>query len=220
MKGMSMTSDTSAPGAAGPAPAGRTTRGAVAVAGRLAGVVAVLGIAGVVGWQVAGPPWSGAAVVPPACPAAPSSSGTSSGTSSSTLGATSGAASGSTGAADQLVPMPLPEPRGPVSVRVCGYVPRSGGYALEREVVLDPTRTAALAALVDEHPGAVVPGARRPARCGATGPIVVLAFRYTQGPPVFVDVVGGDCGLVATAARVETGRQDVVRRLAEIMARG
>jgi hypothetical protein len=160
------------------------------------------------GWVWAGPPADGTAIVPPSCPVrVPAAFGT------PVVG------DAGTAVADRLVPV------GPVSVRVCGYA--SGGAAVVTQRVLDPTRTAALAGTLDTPPpGAAVDGAGGPdraqqqrARCAGASP-AVLVFRYKQAPTLLVTVAGGGCRLVSTSARGETGRDDVVREVARILAGG
>lgn len=161
------------------------------------GVGAVLlaaGAAGAAGWWWAGPPADGGGTVPPDCP---------------TTLASSVLATGRGGVSDRLVPVPLPQPRGPVAVRLCRYP--TTGAALLSGAVLDPPRTAELAGVMNTPgPGAVTVTARPP-DCAADGPVTLLLFRYTQGDPLVAEVGGGGCALVTTSARIERGRSDVVR---------
>jgi hypothetical protein len=163
----------------------------------LAGLGAALVVvgAGVAGWQVAGAPADGAGTVPPPCPPALTADRL---------------AAGRGGVPDRIVPVPLPQPRGPVAVRICRYGSSSSGTPLQRSVALDPPRTARVAGVLNTPPAGVVAGAVRPADCPDGGPVTLLAFRYTQGPPLVVEVDGGGCSLVSTSARVERGRADVV----------
>jgi hypothetical protein len=174
-----------------------------------AGSAGVLGT-GAVGWLLAGPPSPATAVVPPACPSSPRLSGP---------GDVFELAGFQRGVAGQLVPMTLPQPRGPASVRLCGY---HGGdrLVLDRQRVLDPIWTAWLAGKIDEPAGSPVTPPVRPAGCLSGDRPVVLVFRYTQGDPVAVEIPGGPCGLVATGARMETGRDDVVRLVAGLLHEG
>jgi len=161
---------------------------------------AVVATATVLGWVFAGPPADSAAVVPPGCPA-------------SFDPADAAPAPGyQAGVSGQLVPMVLPEPRGPVSARICRFEAPGGSgtrSALQRSTVVDPVGTAALAALMNEGLGGSPLGGSSACQPG-TGPDVVI-FRYKAGPPVRVDVLGGDSAHVRTSARTEFGRQDVVQ---------
>jgi hypothetical protein len=160
---------------------------------------ALVAAAGAAGWLVAGPPADGAGTVPPSCPA--------------TLPARPLDA-GRGGVPDRLVPVPLPQPRGPVAVRICSYPAATAGTALRRGAALDPPRTAELAGVLDAPVPDVAATPVRPAGCSAAGPVVLLLFRYTQGEPLVAEVDAEPCALVATSARVERGRSDVVRILA------
>jgi len=173
------------------------------VAVRLTGPVPLLlvavPVAAVAGWSLAGPPAGATAITPGGCPASYPSA-------LPPVGQVSGN--------DRLVPV------GPVSVRLCAFPP-SGPV---RSRVLDPARTAALAGLLDT-PAAETddPGAR--ARCAPAASRVLLVFRYKQADPpaavlpeLLVAVDGGPCGLVATSARVETGRTDVVTEVSRLLA--
>jgi len=187
--------------------------------------VTLLAAAG--GWVLAGPPGDATAVTPPACPP------------SFARGVTDAAEAGDPvadrpGLIDGLVPA------GPVSVRICGYGPGAGasapaaagagagGAGPSRSRVLDPTRTAELAALLDaqalDRIGSGVPGqgrvvdAQERARC-ASGPApALLLFRYRQGPSLTVALDGGGCAAAWTPARSEVGRADVHQRIDELLA--
>ncbi|HEY6796627.1 MAG TPA: hypothetical protein VI248_18290 [Kineosporiaceae bacterium] len=167
-------------------------------------VALAAGVAGTAGWVIAGSPQDGAGTVPPACPA--------------TLPATPLAA-GRGGVGDRLVPVPLPQPRGPVAVRICGYPAAAAGARLHRSAVLDPPRTAELAGIMNTPARSEeVPGGGRPVDCPDAGPVTLLLFRYTQGPPLVAEVDAGSCGLVSTSARTERGRADVVQIVAGSLA--
>ena len=157
---------------------------------------AVAVVAGAAGWFVAGPPPRSAGLVPPACPASYARGLDDPGTRA--------------GLPDDLVPI------GPVSVRACRYSSSSGAVALER--VLDPSRTTALAGLLDAPDGPVVlvDGAER-AACRPGPSPVLLVFRYPQGRPLIVGVDAGRCRSVSTPVRAETGRDDVLRELERIL---
>jgi hypothetical protein len=159
--------------------------------------------AAVVGWVVAGPPGDATAITPPGCPA-------------SYRQGLLEAAAGRPGTVDRLVPVPL----GPVSVRVCGYAAADGAPGARRagSTVLDPTRTAELAALLDPQtdPGPADPQQRASCLPGASP--ALLLFRYKVGLPMTVAVDGGSCALVATPVRAELGRVDVVRRVGELLS--
>ena len=160
--------------------------------------------AGAAGWQVAGAPPDGAGTVPPSCPAAL---------------AADRLAGGRGGVADRIVPVPLPQPRGPVAVRICAYPASRPGTAPARQVALDPPRTAELAGVLDTPPSAAVAATARPADCPAgDGPVTLLLFRYTTGEPLVAEVEGGPCALVSTSARVERGRADVVDLVARALS--
>jgi hypothetical protein len=195
----------SAPSPAGPQAVRRALRRASSGGATVLAVIA----AGAAGWFLAGPPDDAAALVPPACPAsADVATGSAAGPAADVVGAV--AEPGYlAGVPQQLVPMPLPQPRGPVSVRICRYAGGGdGSYRLSRSVVVEPTRTAALAGLMDKTPGATpAPG------CLPGANVDVLVFRYTEGLPLRVEVLGGRCALVRTPARAESGRQDVVRAI-------
>jgi hypothetical protein len=167
------------------------------------GAAAVTALAGVTGWLVAGPPADGAGTVPPPCPASLPADPL---------------ALGRGGVADRLVPVPLPQPRGPVAVRICSYPAGAAGTAPYRSAVLDPPRTAELAGVLnDSGPGVAttaVTGRPRPPGCPSGGPVILLLFRYTQGEPLVAMVDGGLCALVSTSARAEAGRVDVTQILA------
>lgn len=187
--------------------------------------LSVVAVAGTVGWAFAGPPPEGIAMLPPACPAALSAP--TPGVwrpAASRIGPAGAGARGYRAAVpDVLVPMPLPQPRGPVTVRVCGYRQDGDRHLVVRERVLDPTRTAVLAGLLNAWPDpvAVTPPVL-PEGCEprAGDDPVVLVFRYTEGDPALVEVVGGPCQIVATSARVDQRRGDVVRFVAEVLAGG
>ena len=182
-----------------PSPAGAPLRRAVT--GLLAAVA--VAVAGAAAWRVAGSPPDGAGTAAPACP--PSL-------------AAGLLAAGRGGVPDRLVPVPLPQPRGPVVVRICSYPSGVPGSPLERSVSLDPPRTAALVGLLDSPPTPVAAAGTRPPDCPATGAVTVLVFRYTGGLPLVAEVDAGPCALVSTSARVERGRADVVRTVAEALA--
>lgn len=174
---------------------------------RAFGVGLLTTLAGATGWLLAGPPSDELAAVPPPCPEALDAQ------------ASPGWAGRSPGAEDRLVPMPLPEPRGPVSARACAYSRGSGpGYGLRRSVAVDPARTAALAGLLNRTAGQQASSGSPLARCRPGEDVAVLVFRYWKGPEQLVEVRGGECAVVATAARVETGRRDVVERVREVLA--
>lgn len=166
---------------------------------------AVVGAAAA-GWHLAGPPGDATAPVPAQCPAVDPVA--------VPVRADQGA-----GVSDRLVPMPLPQPRGPVSVRVCAYAEHGSGYTLRTSAVVEPVRTAVLAGLLNRTPGPVVTDVARRAECTPGREVAVLVFRYTQGPGQQVDVLGGDCALVRTPARTERDRQDVVRAVNGVLAR-
>jgi hypothetical protein len=174
---------------------------------RVALVAATLVAAGSAGWLIAGPPHDGTAVVPPGCPSTYVPAATS--------GGDAAVSDRLPGVRDQLVPMPLPQPRGPVSARICRFQAQDGGYRLQRSAIVEPVRTSSLAALLNT-PGRLADDERAGA-CPPSPGIDVLIFRYTEGLPMQVDVVGGTCGLVRTPTRAETGRQDVVRRVDELL---
>jgi hypothetical protein len=113
--------------------------------------------------------------------------------------------------------MPLPQPRGPVAARVCGYRSGDGRYLLDRHALLDPTRTAALAGRLNGVPGEELTAAERSACAPGERP-AALVFRYTAGDSALVEVWGGSCGLVATSARAERGRGDIVKAVVEALA--
>jgi len=111
----------------------------------------------------------------------------------------------------KLVPVPLPQPRGPFTVRLCAYPSTAPGVALRDQVLLDATRTAELSGVLDVPDAvAVQPADRRPAGCAA-GPATLLIFQYIEGDPFVAEVDGGPCALVTTPARIERNRADVVR---------
>jgi hypothetical protein len=166
-------------------------------------------VAGVVGWVLAGPPGDATAITPPGCPE------------SYQHGVLEGTTDGRLGVADRLVPV------GPVSVRVCGYTSASGvpGGRPAGSLVLDPTRTAELAALLDPQtdpqnapktPARLADPQQRAACLPGAAPALLL-FRYKLGLPLTVAVDVGACGLVHTPARAELGRVDVVRRVGELL---
>lgn len=159
--------------------------------------------AAVVGWVLAGPPADGTAVVPPACPV-------------SFDPAQPGAPGYHAGDPGQLVPMPLPEPRGPVSARICRYEERAGRYELRRSVVVDPVRTATLAGMMNERQQRSLDSFGSSGCPPTVGPDVLI-FRYREGRPLRVDVLGGNSAQVRTSARTELGRQDVVLAVDELV---
>ena len=199
--------------------------------GRLLGAGLTV-VAGAGGWLLAGPPGDATAITPPSCPP------------SFDRGVDDASAAGSPipdrpGTVDGLVPA------GPVSVRVCGYSspPGASGSRLERSRVLDPIWTSELAALLDRQDldgrdlgrqtpgrqtlGRQTPGRQTPGRvadpvqraaCTPGGAPALLVFRYRQGPPLTVASDGGTCSAVWTPARLELGRTDVHRRVAELLA--
>jgi hypothetical protein len=185
------------------------------LAGPVVGVSAVV-VAAVAGWVLAGPPDDAAAVVPPACPT------------SVATGVTPVDPGFGPGVADRLVPMPLPQPRGPVSARICRFVPSSdahAGFVLHRSVVVEPVRTAVLAGVMNTLPSvAVVSGsssgsssaAGTAAGCRVPGEIDALLFRYSAGAPVRVDV-SADQGWARSSMRAEGGRADVVRAVDDLI---
>jgi hypothetical protein len=206
MWGMDAPSHPNAPDGHGSPPADRSSaRRFGPAAGPALGVASAVLAAAAVGLVLAGPPADGTAVVPPNCPV-------------SFDPAQLGAPGYRAGDPGQLVPMPLPEPRGPVSVRICRFEERDGRYELRGSVVVDPVRTAALAGMMNERPGAEV------LTDDPAGPPVepwkridVLIFRYTEGLPLRVDVLGGESAHARTSARAETGRQDVVLAVDELV---
>jgi hypothetical protein len=155
-------------------------------------------LAGAAGWVIAGPPRDGAGTVPPACPV---------------VLPAQPLATGRGGVGDRLVPVPLPQPRGPVAVRICAYPAAAPGTPLRRSAALDPPRTAELAGVMNtpDRPG---PGAVGPPDCPGAGPVTLLLFRYTQGAPLVAQVDAGCGAVVSTSARIERGRTDVVRIVA------
>ena len=172
-----------------------------------AGVVLTAGVAG---WVFAGPPSDAAAITPPGCPA------------SYPLGVSGAGRTPRPGDKVQLVPVG-PVSVGPISVRVCGYGSATG--APDSSIVLDPVRTAALAALLDPltdpqtAPRMPVPSAdpRQLAACVPGPQPALLLFRYKVGAPLTVSVPGGSCAAVTTVTRTELGRRDVVRRVAQLL---
>jgi hypothetical protein len=174
-------------------------------------------VAGVAGWVLAGPPSDATAITPPGCPA-----------SYRPEPFDGGATADRPGATDRLVPVG-PVSVGPVSVRVCGYAAVSGvpGARPAGSLVLDPTRTAELAALLDPRtdpqnaPKVVVRLAdpQQQAACRPGASPALLVFRYKVGRPLTVAVDDGTCALAATASRAELGRADVVRRVGELLTR-
>jgi hypothetical protein len=164
--------------------------------GSAAPAIAVVVVAGAAGLLWAGDPVDGAGTVPPPCPAAlPAAADRFADTRDAEPG--------------RLVPYPLPQPRGPVAVRLCRYASATAGAALERSTALDPPRTARLAGVLDTPGPDAVAGTDRPAFCAPSGPITVLLFRYTAGAGFVVDVEAGPCALVSTPQRVERNRDDV-----------
>jgi len=179
-------------------------------AGAVAAALVVAGSA-LIGWRVAGAPPDGAGTVPPSCPVAL---------------AADRLTTGRGGVADRLVPVPLPQPRGPVAVRICVYPSGRPGVAPVRQVTLDPPRTAELAGVLNTppsppslptSPAAATAAAARPADCPPGGPVTLLLFRYTQGKPLVAELDAGACALVSTSARVERGRTDVVDLVARAL---
>jgi hypothetical protein len=181
---------------------------------------------GAAGYLIAGPPPDSAEITPPPCPATyPGGAGR-----VGTIVAAPGTERATNpGATDRLVPV-LPLPIGPVSVRLCAYrSPAAGTVSSSR--VLDVPTSAALAALLDiprpaDNPpfgtvgtiGGPTLDASRATSCRPGPAPAVLMFRYHAADPLLVTVDGGACGVVATRARVEQDRQDVVRRVADLLA--
>jgi len=118
----------------------------------------------------------------------------------------------------KLVPVPLPQPRGPFTVRLCAYPSTAPGAALGDQVLLDATRTAELSGVMDVPEAVALQPARRPADCPA-GPATLLLFQYIEGDPFTAEVDGGPCALVTTPARVERNRADVVRLVEDAFRR-
>jgi hypothetical protein len=160
-----------------------------------AAVALVIGT-GAASWWLAGSLGDVPDLAPPACPASVASIGS----------------SGRAGDPDRLVAVPQPEPRGPITSRLCEY-PADRAAGPVRQVVLDPPRTTALAGVLNAAGTASAQG-RRPDGCPAGSTVTLAVFRYTAGPPLFVEVYGGPCALIASTARVELGRVDAVRWVA------
>jgi len=119
----------------------------------------------------------------------------------------------------KLVPVPLPQPRGPFTVRLCAYPSTVPGVALRDQVLLDATRTAELSGVLDVPDAVAVPPAdRRPGGCAA-GPVTLLLFQYIEGDPFVAEVDGGPCALVTTPARIERDRADAVRLVEDALSR-
>ena len=183
----------------------RVTRTDLSRVARVVAPVSAVVLAGAAGWVLAGAPADGAGTVPPACP--PALVGP------AVLAAP--APGDRSGVPDRLVPVPLPQPRGPVSVRLCAYA--ADGAPLGRQATLDPPRTGELAGVMNTPGAGAVAVTARPAGC-AGGPVTLLLFRYTQGEPL-VARLDGACDLVSTSARAERGRADVAGRVRAALGR-
>lgn len=119
----------------------------------------------------------------------------------------------------RIVPV-LPLPVGPVRATVCHYSGgldrsekngpvASGSGSLGHGAVLDAVRTAEVAGWLDSGRAEVAAGQILNCPAG-DGSLVLITFRYADGPPVQVTVRRTGCRAVSNGVRTELPRTDVL----------